>query len=100
MAREDVRELGRRLRHDDFDFLPPGEYSIDDIYRAVQQRYPELCDDEYRCSENCHGGHDQPEWFHAVRRAIDALDGKGRMSSTGRRGRHRVEIVMDATELN
>ena len=77
MAREDISQLGEQLRNTRFGFVPRGEHDLTDIYRAVQNQFPHLCDDDYRCDENCKSDHDQPEWNHATRRALNALKGKG-----------------------
>lgn len=72
--RKDVAELQGRLAESDFGFVSDGNRSLnDDIYPKVKDEYPSLCDDEFLCSDTCSGGHDQPEWKHAVRRVLDML---------------------------
>lgn len=72
--RKDVAELQGRLAESDFGFISDGNRGLnDDIYPKVKEEYPSLCDDEFRCSDTCSGGHDQPEWKHAVRRVLDML---------------------------
>jgi putative restriction endonuclease len=46
------------------------------VYPAVKSEYPDLCDDDYLCSEACDGGTDQPEWMHATRRVQQQLNRK------------------------
>ena len=70
MARADVAELYAHLVESDFDFLPRGEHIVDYVYLKVREQFPHLCDDAYRCYMNCQNGHDQPEWQHAVRKAL------------------------------
>lgn len=77
MARADVAELYSRLTTDEFAMLDEGIHSLDDIYTAVRDQYPALCDDAFLCRESCQGGHDQPEWKHVVRKALDALKRRG-----------------------
>lgn len=73
MARPDVSELYSTLKADEFAMLGTGTYSLHDVYRAVRRRHPDLCDDTFLCRENCRNGHDQPEWQHVVRKALDSL---------------------------
>jgi len=74
--------LYRELTESDFAIIPAGEYPLGFIYRAVQARFPDLCDDSYLCSANCApAGHTtQPEWMHAVRRALAHYQGSRRIS--------------------
>lgn len=54
--------------------VPAGDRSTsEEIYPAVKQAYPDLCDDEYRCDDVCSQGNNQPEWKHAVRRVQQQL---------------------------
>lgn len=72
--RKDVAELQGRLAESDFDFISEGNRSLnDEVYPEVKDEYPPLCDDDFLCSDTCSGGHDQPEWKHAVRRVLDRL---------------------------
>jgi hypothetical protein len=73
MARKDLRTLYQRLLETEFRFMPRGTQHINEIYDEVEQRFTELCDDNYLCSENCSSGHHQPEWKHTVRKALDRL---------------------------
>jgi len=73
MARADVTELYQELLDSNFDFMPRGSNHIDDVYRQVKSKFGNLCDDTFLCSENCGSGHEQPEWKHAVRKALDRL---------------------------
>ena len=73
MAREDAQQLYRELKSSRFGFLTRGEHDVQAIYRAVKARYPALCDDRFLCSQNCSSGHQQPEWQHVVRKALQAL---------------------------
>ncbi|MDB2283269.1 HNH endonuclease [Halorubrum ezzemoulense] len=78
--RDDIRELQDTLTATQFACVPPGVQSTtDDIYPAVKDAYPELCDDSLRCDEVCDSGADQPEWKHAVRRVQQQL---GRRANT------------------
>jgi hypothetical protein len=87
--RKDVAELQGRLAESDFGFVSDGSCSLnDDIYPNVKDEYPSLCDDEFLCSDTCSGGHEQPEWKHAVRRVLDMLknDPESRVSKHSDRG--------------
>lgn len=87
--REDVAELQGRLAESDFSFITDGNRSLDDeVYPRVKERYPTLCDDDYLCSDTCSGGHNQPEWKHAVRRVLDMLknDPESRVDKHSSRG--------------
>jgi hypothetical protein len=87
MARWDVSELYHELRADEFSFIPLGRYELCSIYELVKRAYPRLCDDTYICSENCARGNQDPEWHHAVRKALGDLKRKTRrVSNSGARG--------------
>ncbi len=76
MARTEIAELYRELISNEFSFLKRGESSLALVYETVQRSYPELCDDDYLCVENCSSGNHSPEWQHAVRRALNELKRK------------------------
>lgn len=78
MARQDVQTLYRDLKATTFSFVPRGEHHVHDVYTMVKRRFPRLCDDSFLCAGNCARGHEQPEWQHVVRKALQALK-----SSTG-----------------
>ena len=73
MARPDLQQLYQELKASRFGFLARGEHDVRAIYRIVKARYPRLCDDSFLCSQNCSRGHEQPEWQHVVRKALQAL---------------------------
>ena len=73
MPRQTLQELHSQLRQSNFSFVPVGIVSLENIYVLVQQEFPNLCDDDYFCFENCRGGADQPEWKHRVRSALSHL---------------------------
>ena len=54
-----------------------GEVPLDDIYQAVVDRYPMLCDNDKQCihNNNYYGPH---EWEHVVRDVLDSLQKKGK----------------------
>lgn len=74
------------LRDTELSFLSNDPIHIEDIYQDIQQRYPELCDDNYLCSDNCLSGNNQPEWKHMVRSVINTLRLKGIAERTANRG--------------
>lgn len=73
MARTDITKLYKRLVTTQFGFIPRGEHALDNVYRIVKAKYPRFCDDNYLCSENCLSIHQQPEWKHTVRNALNNL---------------------------
>lgn len=73
MARPDLKQLYQELLDSKFRFMSRGEQHLHDVYQAVKERFPDLCDDTYLCRDNCSRGHDQPEWKHTVRKALDRL---------------------------
>ena len=54
-------------------FLRHRERSLDDLYSTVKQQFTSLCNNEYRCSDNCNTAHSQPEWQHKVRTVLNNL---------------------------
>ena len=73
LARSDTRELYHRLVASRFSFMPRGRFHVDEIYARIREKYPGLCDDKYRCRDNCLSMLSRPEWQHISRGALDAL---------------------------
>lgn len=73
MAHPDITKLYKRLITTQFGFVPRGEHALENVYRLVKAKYPRFCDDNYLCSENCLSVHQQPEWKHTVRSALNNL---------------------------
>ncbi len=77
-AADELAELYTQLTNSRFNFMPRGEHRLQDVFREVQARFPQLCDDHVRCMEICTEGNQGPEWQHRVRAALQVLK-----SSTG-----------------
>jgi hypothetical protein len=88
MARPDITKLYKRLVTTQFDFVPRGEHALDNVYRLVKSKYPRFCDDDYLCSENCLSIHQQPEWKHTVRNALNNLKVAFGVPAVGRVAQH------------
>ena len=74
MARRPIeKELCINLKQSEFNFVPLGIIHIENIYELVKNTYPNLCDDDYFCSEHCRRGSNQSEWKHAVRTLLDSF---------------------------
>jgi len=87
MARPEEHKLYRELIDSRFSFVTRGTRHIDEIYTSVSSKYPDLCDNDYYCSENCTAGNNQPEWNHTVRNALQRLKSPmGPVSFTGKKG--------------
>ena len=57
-------------------FLRDGrDHDIEDIYQYIENHVNNL--QPTLCVNNCSRGHNQPEWRHAVRRALDRLKNRG-----------------------
>lgn len=98
MPREDMSQLYSALTESRFSFVPIGRHSLQEVYAYVQERYPELCDESYLCSENCNNGHNSPEWKHRVRAAIWVVkDFRGYVTRDRERG---FWIFGDPPEIN
>ena len=70
---EKAKRLSEHLMQERLRFLPAGSYETHQIYAAIQERYPDLCNDGYSCIDNCNGGNNQPEWKHKVRGVLSRL---------------------------
>lgn len=70
---EKTKRLYTELMHDKLGFLMPGTYETHQLYTAIQERYPDLCNDHYSCLQNCTAGNNQPEWKHRVRSVLSRL---------------------------
>jgi len=87
MARPTESQLYQELMISEFSFMERGINHIHIIYEAVKKCFPQLCDDNYLCSENCKKGSNQPEWNHTVRGALQQLKSdNGTVRYTGNRG--------------
>ncbi len=84
MKRKELSELYANLMKEEFEFLGTGEFDLQTIYSAVKERYLNLCDDDYMCSQCCKAGNrNDPEWHHRVRAALGSLKDAGRNVKNG-----------------
>lgn len=87
MARPIESQLYRELVESRFNFIGRGPRKINEIYESVQHRFPGLCDDDSPCLHMRNDAMPQPEWKHAVRRALNACKNRGDdLDFGGRRG--------------
>jgi hypothetical protein len=81
MARADgnheLEELYRVLMEAQFDYMPHGEIHLKRVYKVVNERHSELCDDSYLCSTSCKDGTNSAEWKHVVRAVLKNLQSRG-----------------------
>lgn len=69
-----LKQLQSQLGDSDFRFLSAGERSLSgEIYPAVNQQHPRLCDGSIKCNDICSGGSQSPEWQHRVRTVLHRL---------------------------
>ncbi len=88
MARHDTKNLYKVLRSTAFGSVPEGEYDIAQIYSLVKAKHEQFCDDSFLCADNCGSASRQPEWQHAVRRALQAEKAAANRISAGTKKRH------------
>jgi len=50
--------------------MEPGNQTLTHIYQRVYETFPDLCNNEFLCSDCCGGIHSDPEWHHIVRGAL------------------------------
>lgn len=87
MNDELLKELSLRLRESEFSFIERGIKHITGIYEAVQNQYPNLCDDAYRCCDHCQSSATQGEWKHRVRSVLHSFNiRESRVKRTENRG--------------
>lgn len=63
--------------------VPAGKRDLsDEVYPAVKDAYPQLCDEDIMCSDICSNGNASPEWKHRVRTVLHRLkdDSESRVS--------------------
>jgi hypothetical protein len=81
MARVDgnraLEDLYRILMERRFDFMPRGEHHLRQVYKVVNERHSELCNDSYLCSASCKDGTNSPEWKHVVRAVLKNIQSRG-----------------------
>lgn len=88
--REKVRILRSRVLQNDMKCVSAGRQAVSDgIYDAVKGTYPDLCDDDYLCSEAHDAGRESPEWKHVVQEALQQLadDARSRVRRDKERGK-------------
>ncbi len=68
---EQVKLLEDVLVNSRFYFIPKGVHNLKDIYKAVKNHYPTLCDDSVKRPDN-----KEKEWQHQVRLALKSLKKK------------------------
>jgi hypothetical protein len=73
MARNDIHQLYETLINTEFALMPRGSHQLQSVYHRVQTQYGHLCDDAYTCDDSCGTAKAEPEWHHAIRRALDVL---------------------------
>lgn len=72
-----LKKLQSRLGDSDFRFISSGERDLSgEVYPAVKEKYPQLCDESIKCSDICSGGSGAPEWKHRVRTVLHRLAGE------------------------
>ena len=87
MARPIESQLYRELVDSCFRFIERGTREINEIYESVQNRFPNLCDDDYPCPHLRNAVMPQPEWKHIVRAALNACKKRGdNLDFTGTKG--------------
>lgn len=77
MPEENIIQLRYLISENRFRYLAAGEYHIREIYKAVKNHYPNLCEDTYLCRDHCHTAHTDPEWHHVVRSKLQQFKRKG-----------------------
>lgn len=86
MARRPIeKRLSEELIQSEYVFLGNEPINILQVYARVNAKYPDLCDDEYLCSEHCKKGNNQPEWKHAVRSGMQTMKKRGIAFRTGKK---------------
>jgi len=70
--KEKVSQLSKELRRNEFSFIIPGLYNLEDINSMVKLEFKELCIDDYKCFNNCvNGSKSSPEWKHVIRNVLN-----------------------------
>jgi hypothetical protein len=80
------KELYKQLIQNELNFLPDGQIELKSIYKLVQAKYGELCDDNCLCEDICTQGTQEAEWKHRVRTVIFKLKNKGIIKPGASRG--------------
>jgi hypothetical protein len=83
MRNKKLKALYRELMNTKLNFIKPGGYLLNEIYAAVKNQFPELCDDKLICAKVCSQGTQNPEWQHRVRNALQNLKAAGHSVSKG-----------------
>jgi hypothetical protein len=85
VVRPDTWELYHSLVETEFRFVPRVIYHVNIIYQYVRERYGSLCDDRYKCRDNCLSKLSRPEWQHITRGALDTLKKRKKGNSSKKR---------------
>ncbi len=82
--KQEIEALYKKLIESRFAFVGHGERKLSDIYSAVEQKFPALCNKHYRCSESCSKGRSSElRWMHATRTALSNLKVRGWAQKAG-----------------
>ncbi len=92
--REITNDLLQYLTESQFDFIPRGDYSNGEIYDRVFAHCRRLCNNTYRCIDNCQRNtasnrDTRPEWNHKVRTALETLTARSTRVLHLRKGYYR-----------
>ena len=83
MARPIETQLSQLLRESNRAFLGYNPIKSQEIYSAVKNQFPDLCDDNYLCPHYGNQRSIRPEWHHLVRSYRNSLKKKGLAIRTG-----------------
>lgn len=64
-----TKKLYQELKLNNMDFIPRGDNDVKKVvYKMVKARYPDLCNDRYKCPHGYKGKGmpNKPEWQHIV----------------------------------
>jgi hypothetical protein len=92
-------QLAEELRLSDFNFMESGNQTLQHVYERVSETFPDLCNDDFLCSECCGGIHSDPEWHHIVRGALDSTKKKAFSRVQKRPNSHGVWYFAEINEL-
>lgn len=71
------QQLYKSLINSNGDFLGFNPIESKDMYAAVKNQFPNLCDDDFICPHYSKQHTNQPEWQHVVRKFRERMKQKG-----------------------
>ncbi len=90
--REIKLKLSKIMLETNMGCMGTGIYSMQEVYEKVKKNYPELCNEQYLCIDNCKSGGKDPEYHHTIRGNMQTMKKRGRVIKSSKGSWEFLEI--------